>query len=138
MTTPHTSPNAFTSEAVTLGVRVRVTARYSAEHSQPLRNQWLFLYTVTISNERTETVQLVSRHWIITNASNTVEDVKGLGVVGQQPTLEPGESFEYTSSCPLKTPFGSMRGTYQMVTSGGEKFDVKVAPFALTEPYTIH
>ena len=138
MTAPHTSPSAFTSEAVTHGVRVRVTARYSAEHSQPLRHQWFFLYTVAISNEGTETVRLISRHWIITDASNNVEEVKGLGVVGQQPTLEAGESFEYTSSCPLKTPFGSMRGTYQMVTADGERFDAKIAPFALTEPYTIH
>ena len=138
MTAPHTRASAFTSEAVTHGVRVRVTARYSAEHSQPLRNQWFFLYTVTISNEGTETVQLISRHWIITDASNNVEEVKGLGVIGRQPTLERGESFEYTSSCPLKTPFGSMRGTYQMVTAGGERFDAEIAPFALTEPYTIH
>ena len=138
MTAPHTRTSAFTSEAVTHGVRVRVTARYSTEHSHPLRNQWFFLYTVTISNEGTETVQLISRHWIITDASNNVEEVKGLGVIGRQPTLERGESFEYTSSCPLKTPFGSMRGTYQMVTAGGERFDAEIAPFALTEPYTIH
>ena len=123
---------------MTRGVRVHVTARYSPEHSQPLRNQWRFFYTVAISNEGTETVQLVSRHWIITDASNTVEEVKGLGVVGHQPTLEPGKSFEYTSSCPLATPFGSMRGTYQMMTANGERFDAKIAPFALSEPYTIH
>lgn len=131
-------PTAYTSEAVTRGVRVHVTARYSPENSQPLRNQWRFLYTVEISNEGTEAVQLVSRHWIITDASNTVEEVKGLGVVGHQPTLEPGESFEYTSNCPLTTPFGSMRGTYQMMTTNGERFDAEIAPFALTEPYTIH
>ena len=130
--------DVYKSEAVTNGIRVHVTARYSADQSQPLRGQWFFLYTIEIVNEGNETVQLVSRHWIITDAENNVEEVRGLGVVGRQPTLAPGESFEYTSGCPLKTPFGSMQGTYQMVTADGGKFDAKVAPFALTEPYTIH
>ena len=127
-----------TSEAVTDGVRVHVTARYSPARSQPLRNLWLFLYTIEISNEGADTVQLISRHWIITDAENRVEEVRGLGVVGQQPTLAPGESFEYTSSCPLQTPFGTMGGTYQMVTAGGKRFDVEIATFTLSEPYTIH
>ena len=126
------------SEAVTQGVRVQVTARYSPGRSQPSRNQWFFLYTVEVMNEGSETVQLISRHWIITDAENNVEEVRGPGVVGQQPVLEPGESFEYTSGCPLPTPFGSMHGTYQMVTTSGDSFDVEIAPFALTEPYTIH
>ena len=128
----------YTSEAVTRGIRIHVTSQYSAEHSQPFQNQWFFLYTIEISNESEETVQLISRHWIITDASNHVEEVRGLGVVGKQPVLAPGESFEYTSGCPLTTPFGSMRGTYQMVTVNGKRFDVEVAPFALTEPYTVH
>ena len=127
-----------TSEAVTAGVRVHVTARYSPARSQPLRNLWLFLYTIEISNESPDTVQLVSRHWIITDAENRVEEVRGPGVVGQQPRLAPGESFEYTSSCPLQTPFGTMGGTYQMVTAGGRRFDVEIATFTLSEPYTIH
>ncbi len=127
-----------TSEAITDGVRVQVTARYSPTRSQPLRNLWLFLYTIEISNESADTVQLISRHWIITDAENRVEEVRGLGVVGQQPTLAPGESFEYTSSCPLQTPFGTMGGTYQMVTAGGKRFDVEIATFTLSEPYTIH
>ena len=127
-----------TSEAVTDGVRVHVTARYSPARSQPLRNLWLFLYTIEISNEGADTVQLISRHWIITDAENRVEEVRGLGVVGQQPTLAPGESFEYTSSCPLQTPFGTMGGTYQMVTAGGKRFDAEIATFTLSEPYTIH
>ena len=130
--------DVYTSEAVTKGVRVRVTARYAPDQSQPLRGHWFFFYTIEIVNEGTETVQLISRHWIITDAENNIEEVRGLGVVGRQPTLAPGESFEYTSGCPLKTPFGSMQGTYQMVTADGRKFDVKIAPFALTEPYTIH
>ena len=127
-----------TSEAVTGGVRVQVTARYSPTRSQPLRNLWLFLYTIEISNESADTVQLISRHWVITDAENRVEEVRGLGVVGQQPTLAPGESFEYTSSCPLQTPFGTMGGTYQMVTADGKRFDVEIATFTLSEPYTIH
>ena len=127
-----------TSEAVTKGVRVHVTARYSPGRSQPSRNEWFFLYTIEISNEGPETVQLISRHWIITDADEKIEEVRGLGVVGQQPTLDSGESFEYTSGCPLSTPFGSMEGTYQMVTSRGDRFDVEIAPFALSEPYTVH
>lgn len=127
-----------TSEAVTGGVRVQVTARYSPTRSQPLRNLWLFLYTIEISNESADTVQLISRHWVITDAENRVEEVRGLGVVGQQPTLAPGESFEYTSSCPLQTPFGTMGGTYQMVTADGKRFDAEIATFTLSEPYTIH
>lgn len=128
----------YTSEARTQGIRVQVTARYSPEHSQPLRNRWFFLYTVQIANEGRETVQLVSRHWIITDASNNTEEVRGLGVVGQQPVLEPGESFEYTSGCPLSTPFGSMRGTYQMLKASGGQFDADIAPFALSGQYTGH
>lgn len=127
-----------TSEAVTRGVRVHVTARYSQARSEPLRSLWFFLYTIEITNEGSDTVQLISRHWTITDAEDSVEEVRGLGVIGQQPTLDPGESFEYTSGCPLKTPFGTMRGTYQMVTSEGDRFDVEVAPFTLSEPYTVH
>ena len=127
----------YTSDTVTQGVRVQVMAQYSAEQSQPLQNQWFFLYTVQISNEGIETVQLISRHWIITDADHHVKEVRGLGVVGKQPVLDPGESFQYTSGCPLSTPFGSMRGTYQMLKPDGERFDVEIGPFALTEPYTV-
>jgi len=129
---------ASTSEAVTNGVRVRVQARYAAEHSQPQLNRWFFLYTVEITNEGEETVQLVSRHWVIADATEKVEEVRGEGVVGEQPVLEPGDSFEYTSGCPLRTPFGSMHGTYQMVTEAGGSFDVEIARFALAEPGAIH
>ena len=129
---------SFTSETVTRGVRVRVRSEYAAERSQPLRHQWFFLYTIRISNESDETVQLISRHWIITDAAGEVEEVRGPGVVGKQPVLAPGESFQYTSGCPLTTPFGSMTGTYQMITADGEEFDVAIAPFTLSEPYTIH
>lgn len=128
----------FTSESVTRGVRVQVASQYAPERSQPSSNQWFFLYTVTISNEGPETVQLLTRHWIITDGTGRAEEVRGPGVVGKQPTLAPGESFEYTSGCPLTTPFGVMEGTYQMVTATGEHFDAKIAPFTLSEPYTVH
>ena len=124
------------SEATTQGIRVLVEARYSPEHSSP--GQWFFLYTVRISNGGDETVQLVSRHWIIRDASGRVEEVRGPGVVGEQPVLENGDSYEYTSGCPLPTPFGSMRGSYQMVSANGEHFDAEIAEFVLREPGAIH
>ena len=128
----------FTSEALTRGVRVAVVAEYARDRSHPAQQQWFFLYTITITNEGRDTVQLISRHWIITDGSGHVEEVKGPGVVGQQPVLRPGEAFTYTSGCPLTTPFGSMEGTYQMVSQSDESFDVKIAPFTLSEPYTVH
>jgi len=127
-----------TSEAVTHGIRVRVEAEYSPERSSPPSQHWFFLYTVTISNEGDATVQLMTRHWVITDGNNHVEEVKGPGVVGEQPVLGPGESFTYTSGCPLPTPYGMMEGTYQMVTRGGDPFDARIAPFTLSEPYTVH
>ena len=126
-----------TSEATTRNVRVNVEARYSPDHSDPARREWFFLYTVRISNQGDETVRLLSRHWIITDASGNVEEVRGPGVVGHRPVLAPGQSFEYTSGCPLSMPFGSMRGTYQMVTERGEHFDAEISPFALSEPGSI-
>jgi len=128
----------FTSEAVTRGVRVQVQSEYAPERSEPGKNQWFFLYTVTITNESPETVQLLTRHWIITNGTGHVDEVRGPGVVGKQPILKSGESFEYTSGCPLTTPSGLMEGTYQMITEAGERFDAKVAPFTLSEHYTVH
>ena len=125
-----------TSEAVTNGIRVTVTSQFS--HAETHRQRWYFTYTVRIANQGTQTVQLVSRHWIITDGSNEVKEVKGPGAVGHQPTLAPGQAFEYTSGCPLSTPYGSMRGTYRMVTRDGAQFDAEIAEFALTEPYTVH
>lgn len=127
-----------TSEAVTRGVRVTVRSEYSSDRSQPGQHKWFFLYTVRIRNEGHETVQLMSRHWIITDADGHVQEVRGPGVVGEQPVLEPGETFEYTSGCPLPTSCGTMHGTYQMVTRGGDTFDADIAPFRLSEPYTVH
>ena len=128
----------FTSEAVTRGVRVKVRSEYDPRRSHPSHNHWFFLYTIRISNEGSETVRLVARHWVITAATGEIHEVRGPGVVGEQPTLAPGESFEYTSGCPLRTPFGTMKGTYQMVTRGGDRFDAEIAEFELSEPYTVH
>ena len=126
------------STAVTRGVRVDVTTQYDPNRSFPEHNRWFYLYTVEISNEGSETVQLVSRLWIITDASGHVEEVKGPGVVGESPVLEEGESFEYTSGCPLSTPYGTMHGTYQMVTAAGDRFDAQIAEFVLGEPRSLH
>jgi ApaG protein len=128
----------FTSEAETKGIRVHVQSQYDPSRSRPHQNQWFFLYTVRISNESSVTIQLLSRHWIITDATGHVEEVRGPGVVGEQPVLGPGQSFEYTSGCPLTTPFGSMHGTYQMANAEGERFDATIASFTLSEPHALH
>jgi ApaG protein len=126
------------SDAVTNGVRVEVLARHSPENSRPNQDEWVFQYTVRITNQGSETVQLLSRHWIITDAVEHTEEVQGPGVIGEQPVLGPGESFKYSSWCPLKTPTGTMRGTYQMVRTDGSQFDVEIAPFALRARYVVH
>jgi ApaG protein len=113
-----------------------VESEFAPSRSNPSQSQWFFLYTIRITNEGRETVKLLSRHWIITDAMGVVREVRGAGVIGKQPLLEPGESFEYTSGCDLTTPFGSMRGTYEMITEAQERFDVQIPPFTLTEPYT--
>jgi ApaG protein len=126
------------SEAVTEGVRVTVRARYSPEHSDPNQSQWFFLYTIRIQNEGEETVQLTDRHWYIVDGSGRTEEVQGPGVVGNQPVLESGQAFEYTSGCPLTTPFGSMSGTYRMQRSNGTVFEAEIGLFELREPASIH
>ena len=123
-------------EAVTRNIRVKVESEFAPARSNPQQKQWFFLYTIRLTNEGRETVKLLSRHWIITDAMGVVREVRGPGVIGKQPVLEPGESFEYTSGCDLPTPFGSMRGTYQMVTRGQEHFEIEIPMFTLTEPYT--
>ena len=126
------------SEAVTNHIRVEVLSQYSAENSKPLEDQWIFQYTVRITNQGTDTVQLLSRHWIITDALDHVEEVKGPGVIGEQPVLAPGASYKYSSWCPLKTPTGLMRGTYQMAGKGGKLFDIEIAPFGLRAKYRVN
>jgi ApaG protein len=125
-----------TSEATTKNIKVQVKSQYDPSRSNPNQNEWFFLYTVRITNEGSDTVQLMSRHWVITDGMGKVQEVRGPGVVGNQPVLAPGESFEYTSGCPLTVPFGSMQGTYQMVNDREEKFDIEIAPFVLMEPQT--
>ena len=122
------------SEAETRGVRVRVQSVYVADRSSPEDEHWFFAYQVNVSNEGDETVTLVSRHWIITDANGKVQEVNGDGVVGEQPHLDPGEEFEYSSGAVLETPVGAMQGLYRMVAEGGFKFDAPIAPFTLAVP----
>jgi ApaG protein len=126
------------SDTTTRGVRVVVQSAYVPERSSPPDSQYFFAYRIRISNAGEETVQLLSRHWVITDGEGRVEHVRGPGVVGEQPVLEPGESFDYTSFCPLPTPIGSMHGTYQMVTAGGSAFDAEIAPFSLAVPTALN
>jgi ApaG protein len=122
-------------EAVTRGIRVRVTPQYLEEESAPDERRYLWSYTIEISNQGDEVVQLRSRHWRITDADGRTEEVRGPGVVGQTPTLQPGTSFRYTSGCPLPTPSGIMVGSYQMTTEGGELFNVSIPAFSLDSPH---
>ena len=126
------------SDTTTRGIRIQVKSTYVPEQSSPKDSHYLFAYHVRISNVGSETAQLVSREWIITTAEGEVERVKGPGVVGEYPVLQPGGSFEYTSYCPLKTAVGAMQGSYQMMTAGGEKFDARIAPFTLAAPHALH
>ena len=119
-------------------ITVAVKTVYLPEQSDPARSTYVFAYTITITNTGEVAAQLISRHWIITDADSQVQEVKGLGVVGQQPLLQPGESFEYTSGTSLATAVGTMRGTYQMVRDNGESFDAEIAPFALALPYSLN
>lgn len=129
---------SFTSTATTDGIRVSVQSAYLAEQSSPRDNRYAFRYTVVIANEGSETARLRSRHWIITDGNAKVEEVRGPGVVGYQPTLKPGEAFEYTSGCILETPFGVMRGTYQMERPDGRTFDARIAEFTLAVPNVLN
>lgn len=124
--------------AVTEDIQVSVRPRYSEEHSHPERGQWCFIYEITIRNQGPSPARLIDRHWVITDAVGKVEEVKGPGVVGEQPRLESGQSFRYASICPLGTPFGTMRGTYGMVRDNGERFDVEVPEFMLAQPHALN
>ena len=126
------------SDTTIRGIRIQVKSAYLPERSSPKESSYLFMYHVKIANVGSETAQLVSREWIITNAEGEVERVKGPGVVGEHPVLAPGSSFEYTSYCPLKTAVGSMHGSYQMVTANGEQFDAVIAPFTLAVPNALN
>lgn len=129
------TPNEITT---TDGIRVQVKTMFLPDSSAPREGQYLFAYTIRISNVGEETAQLLSRYWIITDADGEVKEVRGPGVVGAQPVLEPGMSYEYTSYCPLKTNVGTMQGSYTMVRPGGELFEAQIAPFTLAVPNAIH
>jgi ApaG protein len=127
-------PPGLMSSAVTRGILVTVESQYIPERSSVSGRQFAFAYTVNIANRGSETAQLLSRHWIITDSEGEVQEVRGEGVVGAQPVLRPGEEFEYTSWCVIATSSGSMRGSYQMVTPEGDRFDADIAPFKLSLP----
>jgi ApaG protein len=122
---------------VTEGVRVHVTSQYLPSHSSPVEGRYAFAYTVEIANQSARVVQLRSRHWVVSHGDGHVENVRGPGVVGEQPVLAPGESFRYTSGCIIRTPRGTMHGTYSMV-SKNETFDAAIAPFALEMPHSLN
>ena len=126
------------STTTTEGIRITVKPAYWPERSAPESSHYAFMYTVEIANVGSEPAQLRTRHWVITDANGKIEEVRGEGVVGKQPRLGPGERFEYTSWAMLRTPFGSMRGSYQMVRPGGRQFDVRIAEFALTQRHALH
>jgi ApaG protein len=122
--------------ATTRGIEVRVTPRFLEERSSPDKGQYFWAYTIEIVNRGSETVQLQSRHWRITDAMGRTQEVRGAGVVGEQPVLKPGQSFEYTSGVPLTTASGFMAGTYGMVSAKGERFDIEIPAFWLDSPNT--
>lgn len=126
------------SEARTHGLRVSVRPSYLPDQSKPGEGQWLFAYHVEIFNESMDSVHLLSRHWVITDAGGRVEEVSGPGVIGERPVIGPGETYEYESYCPLSTPFGTMRGSYKMRNDAGLVFDVRIATFELTPPMVVH
>ena len=132
------SPLATSSSAETSGVLVEVQSFYLEEQSHPASRRFVFAYNITITNNGSEVVQLQTRHWIITDGLGDVDEVKGPGVVGEQPVLSPGESFRYTSGAVLPTERGTMHGTYQMHRADGAQFDARIAPFLLERPYSLN
>ncbi len=119
-------------------IAVTAIPQYIAEQSDPANDSYVFAYAITIENVGTVPAQLISRHWIITDGSGEVQEVRGLGVVGRQPLLQPGEKFEYTSGCQLDTPVGTMRGSYQMTAVDGKQFEARVPEFTLAVPRVLH
>src|SRR5512134_104666 len=119
-------------------ITVTPKTQYLADQSDEAADRYVFAYTITIRNTGTATAQLISRHWIITDANGKVQEVKGLGVVGEQPKLAPGESYEYTSGAAIATPVGTMRGSYQMLAEDGTKFDAPIPEFTLSIPRVLH
>jgi ApaG protein len=123
---------------ITQGIEVQVTPEFVPSESNVTESRYVFSYRITIKNQGATEVQLMSRHWIITDGLGVIHEVKGPGVIGEQPKLRPGEKFEYSSFCPLKTPTGNMRGTFQMVNHLGAQFDIKVPLFFLRDTRSLH
>ena len=119
-------------------ISVEVATQYVEDQSDPRENRYVFAYTITIRNVGPSPTKLLSRHWIITDANGRVQEVRGEGVVGEQPHLTPGQGFRYASGCVLETPVGVMQGSYQMITDAGERFDAPIAPFTLAIPGVVH
>ena len=127
------------SDTLTRGVRILIKPEYLADQSMPDADRWLFAYHVIVRNEGTQVVQLINRHWVITNGEGAVDEVRGAGVIGQQPELEPGAEFHYSSGCPLDTPVGTMHGEYEMrVVETDETFAAHIAPFRLAVPSALN
>lgn len=126
------------AEAKKYDIRIEVATDYLPDQSDPAAERFVFSYTITIINAGNIPAQLISRHWIITDADNRVQEVRGLGVVGNQPLLQPGEQFEYTSGCALNTPVGTMKGSYQMVAEDGTQFEAPIEEFVLSMPRVLH
>ena len=127
-------------EAAEVGHRIRVdvATSYVEDQSNPTEGRFVFAYTITIRNTGTVPAQLISRHWVITDAQGLVQEVRGLGVVGSQPLLQPGERYEYTSGASIATPVGTMRGSYQMVAADGTRFEAAIPEFTLSVPRVLH
>lgn len=128
--------NIMTAKPYDISVKARTA--YIPDQSDPASNRYVFAYTITITNTGKFTAQLLSRHWIITDAANKVQEIRGQGVVGEQPRLRPGQSFEYTSGSAIATPVGTMRGSYQMVADDGTQFDAPIPEFTLSMPRVLH
>jgi ApaG protein len=126
------------ADSIKYEIQVSTQVEYIPDQSSEEQDRYVFAYTITITNTGSIAAQLISRHWVITDASNSVQEVRGLGVVGEQPLLKPGESFEYTSGSAIATPVGTMKGTYQMVAEDGTKFDATIAEFTLSMPRVLH
>ncbi|MFQ6677425.1 MAG: Co2+/Mg2+ efflux protein ApaG [Fidelibacterota bacterium] len=126
------------SNAITNGIRITVSPEYIPRRSNPTKPIYFFAYHIRITNESKENIQLMSRYWHITDAKGNIEEIRGPGVIGKKPLLMSGESFEYTSYCPLSTEFGVMRGSFQMIRDNGEYFDANINPFKLAIPFSIN
>lgn len=130
--------DSMDTDAAKNGIRVDVETAYREDQSDPAEPRYVFSYTITIRNEGRQSARLLTRHWIITDANGKVQEVRGEGVVGEQPYLQPGQGFRYSSGAILRTPVGSMQGSYQMLTDDGEQFDTPIAPFRLAIPGVLH